>query len=133
MGVLCCGKMATVLGRVCSAVLKASKPATSAQILQNETSRALPALFTTRKDEYAAAAAAKKVAAGKVVAVIGAVVDVQVAEVFTGHAGKLVPLEETIKGFKKILAGEFDHIPEQAFYMVGPIEEVIEKAEKLAQ
>jgi len=57
----------------------------------------------------------------------------QVAEVFTGHAGKLVPLEETIKGFKKILAGELDHIPEQAFYMVGPIEEVYEKAEKLAQ
>merc|ERR1712080_80135 len=57
----------------------------------------------------------------------------QVAEVFTGHAGKLVPLEETIKGFKKILAGELDHIPEQAFYMVGPIEEVVEKAEKLAQ
>merc|ERR1712168_114339 len=57
----------------------------------------------------------------------------QVAEVFTGHAGKLVPLKDTIKGFKKILAGEFDHIPEQAFYMVGPIEEVIEKAEKLAQ
>jgi len=57
----------------------------------------------------------------------------QVAEVFTGHAGKLVPLEETIKGFKKILAGELDHIPEQAFYMVGPIEEVVEKAERLAQ
>merc|ERR1711931_282827 len=57
----------------------------------------------------------------------------QVAEVFTGHAGKFVTLQETIKGFKKILAGEFDHIPEQAFYMVGPIEEVIEKAEKLAQ
>merc|ERR1712080_493825 len=57
----------------------------------------------------------------------------QVAEVFTGHAGKLVPLEETIKGFKKILGGELDHIPEQAFYMVGPIEEVVEKAEKLAQ
>merc|ERR1712080_228300 len=57
----------------------------------------------------------------------------QVAEVFTGHAGKLVPLEETIKGFKKILGGELDRIPEQAFYMVGPIEEVVEKAEKLAQ
>merc|ERR1712066_535532 len=57
----------------------------------------------------------------------------QVAEIFTGHAGKLVPLESTIKGFKKILNGELDHIPEQAFYMVGPIEEVVEKAEKLAQ
>jgi len=57
----------------------------------------------------------------------------QVAEIFTGHAGKLVPLEATIKGFKKILNGELDHIPEQAFYMVGPIEEVVEKAEKLAQ
>merc|ERR1712080_730860 len=45
----------------------------------------------------------------------------QVAEIFTGHAGKLVPLESTIKGFKKILNGELDHIPEQAFYMVGPI------------
>jgi F-type H+-transporting ATPase subunit beta len=57
----------------------------------------------------------------------------QVAEVFTGHAGKLVPLEETIKGFKKILGGELDHIPEQAFYMVGPVEEVVEKAEQLAK
>merc|ERR1712080_577583 len=57
----------------------------------------------------------------------------QVAEIFTGHAGKLVPLESTIKGFKKILNGELDHIPEHAFYMVGPIEEVVEKAEKLAQ
>merc|ERR1712018_414418 len=53
----------------------------------------------------------------------------QVAEVFTGHAGKLVPLEETIKGLNKILGGELDHIPEQAFYMVGPIEEVVLKAE----
>ncbi|KAG5885841.1 hypothetical protein JTB14_032036 [Gonioctena quinquepunctata] len=57
----------------------------------------------------------------------------QVAEVFTGHAGKLVPLEETIKGFQKILAGDYDHLPEVAFYMVGPIEEVIQKAEKLAE
>ncbi|CAH1981645.1 unnamed protein product [Acanthoscelides obtectus] len=57
----------------------------------------------------------------------------QVAEVFTGHAGKLVPLEETIKGFKKILNGELDHLPEVAFYMVGPIEEVVQKAEKLAE
>lgn len=57
----------------------------------------------------------------------------QVAEVFTGHAGKLVPLEETIKGFQKILEGAYDHLPEVAFYMVGPIEEVIQKAEKLAE
>lgn len=57
----------------------------------------------------------------------------QVAEVFTGHAGKLVPLEETIKGFTKILQGELDHLPEVAFYMVGPIEEVVEKAERLAK
>uniref|UniRef100_A0A670HYY6 ATP synthase subunit beta n=1 Tax=Podarcis muralis TaxID=64176 RepID=A0A670HYY6_PODMU len=57
----------------------------------------------------------------------------QVAEVFTGHAGKLVPLKETIKGFKAILAGEYDHLPEQAFYLVGPIEEAVAKAEKLAE
>ncbi|XP_011881690.1 PREDICTED: ATP synthase subunit beta, mitochondrial-like [Vollenhovia emeryi] len=57
----------------------------------------------------------------------------QVAEVFTGHAGKLVPLQETIKGFQKILGGELDHLPEVAFYMVGPIEEVVTKAESLAK
>uniref|UniRef100_A0A3B3R428 H(+)-transporting two-sector ATPase n=1 Tax=Paramormyrops kingsleyae TaxID=1676925 RepID=A0A3B3R428_9TELE len=57
----------------------------------------------------------------------------QVAEVFTGHLGKLVPLKDTIKGFKSILAGEYDPLPEQAFYMVGPIEEVVQKAEKLAE
>lgn len=56
----------------------------------------------------------------------------QVAEVFTGHAGKFVPLTETIKGFKAILKGEYDHLPEVAFYMVGPIEEVAEKATRLA-
>lgn len=56
----------------------------------------------------------------------------QVAEVFTGTQGKLVPLKETIKGFKMILNGELDHLPEAAFYMVGPIEEVVQKAEKLA-
>ncbi|AOA57104.1 F0F1 ATP synthase subunit beta [Acinetobacter larvae] len=54
-----------------------------------------------------------------------------VAEVFTGAPGKLVPLKETIRGFKGILAGEYDHLPEQAFYMVGGIDEVIAKAEKL--
>lgn len=57
----------------------------------------------------------------------------QVAEVFTGHAGKLVPLAETIKGFTQILGGQYDHLPEVAFYMVGPIEEVVEKAERLAK
>jgi F-type H+/Na+-transporting ATPase subunit beta len=54
-----------------------------------------------------------------------------VAEVFTGSPGKYVPLKETIKAFKAILAGEYDHIPEQAFYMVGTIEEVVKKAESL--
>ena len=54
-----------------------------------------------------------------------------VAEVFTGSPGKYVPLKETIRGFKGILEGEFDHMPEQAFYMVGSIDEAIEKAKKL--
>jgi len=54
-----------------------------------------------------------------------------VAEVFTGAPGKYVPLKETIRGFKGILAGEYDHLPEQAFYMVGSIDEAIAKAEKL--
>ncbi len=54
-----------------------------------------------------------------------------VAEVFTGAPGKYVKLEETIKGFKMILAGELDELPEQAFYMVGSIEEAKAKAEKL--
>ncbi len=55
-----------------------------------------------------------------------------VAEVFTGSPGKLVKLESTIKGFDAICKGEYDHLPEAAFYMVGGIEEVIDKAEKLA-
>ena len=54
-----------------------------------------------------------------------------VAEVFTGSPGKLVDLESTIKGFDAICKGEYDKLPEAAFYMVGSIEEVIEKAEKL--
>ncbi len=54
-----------------------------------------------------------------------------VAEVFTGSPGKYVPLEETIKGFQMILNGEFDDLPEQAFYLVGSIEEAKQKAEKL--
>ena len=45
--------------------------------------------------------------------------------------GKYVPLKETIKGFKAIVAGEYDHLPEQAFYMVGGIEEAVEKAKTL--
>jgi F0F1-type ATP synthase beta subunit len=48
----------------------------------------------------------------------------KVAEVFTGHAGKLVTLEQTISGFKEILQGKYDHLPEIAFYMVGDISEV---------
>jgi len=51
-----------------------------------------------------------------------------VAEVFTGSPGKYVPLKETIRGFKMIISGELDHLPEQAFYMVGSIDEAIEKA-----
>ncbi|MEQ6340080.1 MAG: F0F1 ATP synthase subunit beta [Gammaproteobacteria bacterium] len=54
-----------------------------------------------------------------------------VAEVFTGSPGKYVSLKDTITGFKGIVSGEYDHLPEQAFYMVGTIEEAIEKAKKL--
>ncbi len=56
-----------------------------------------------------------------------------VAEVFTGSPGKLVDLDSTIKGFDAICKGEYDHLPESAFYMVGGIEEVVEKAEKLSK
>ncbi|MBO6521645.1 MAG: F0F1 ATP synthase subunit beta [Rhodospirillales bacterium] len=55
-----------------------------------------------------------------------------VAEVFTGTPGVLVSLEDTIKGFKGIVEGDYDHLPEAAFYMVGTIDEAIEKAKKLA-
>ncbi len=55
-----------------------------------------------------------------------------VAEVFTGSPGKLVSLKDTIRGFKGLCDGEYDHLPEAAFYMVGTIEEAIEKAKKLA-
>jgi F-type H+-transporting ATPase subunit beta len=55
-----------------------------------------------------------------------------VAEVFTGSPGKYVTLKETIRGFKMIVDGELDHLPEQAFYMVGGVEEAIEKAKKIA-
>ncbi|MGH8083369.1 MAG: F0F1 ATP synthase subunit beta [Lysobacter sp.] len=54
-----------------------------------------------------------------------------VAEVFTGAPGKYVSLKDTIRGFKGIVEGEYDHLPEQAFYMVGGIEEAVEKAKKM--
>ncbi len=54
-----------------------------------------------------------------------------VAEIFTGSPGKYVSLKETIAGFQGILAGQYDHLPEQAFYMVGSIDEAVEKAKKL--
>lgn len=54
-----------------------------------------------------------------------------VAEVFTGSPGKYVSLKDTISGFKAIVAGEYDHLPEQAFYMVGSIDEAVEKAKSL--
>ncbi|EIM25186.1 F0F1 ATP synthase subunit beta [Microvirga lotononidis] len=55
-----------------------------------------------------------------------------VAEVFTGSPGKLVALEDTIKGFKGLVEGQYDHLPEAAFYMVGTIDEAVEKAQRLA-
>jgi F-type H+-transporting ATPase subunit beta len=54
-----------------------------------------------------------------------------VAEVFTGQEGRYVPVKETVRGFSEILEGKWDHLPEQAFYMVGTIEEAAEKAEKI--
>jgi F-type H+-transporting ATPase subunit beta len=54
-----------------------------------------------------------------------------VAETFTGTPGRYVPLKETIAGFKEIIAGNMDHLPEQAFYMVGNLEEASQKAERL--
>ncbi len=56
-----------------------------------------------------------------------------VAEVFTGSPGVFVDLEDTIKGFQGLVAGEYDHLPEQAFYMVGTMEAAVEKAHKLAE
>jgi len=55
-----------------------------------------------------------------------------VAEVFTGSPGKLVALEDTIKGFRDLVEGKYDHLPEAAFYMVGTMEEAVEKAQKMA-
>ncbi len=56
-----------------------------------------------------------------------------VAEVFTGSPGVFVKLEDTIRGFKAIVNGDYDHLPEAAFYMVGTIEEAVAKGEKLAK
>jgi len=56
----------------------------------------------------------------------------EVAEVFTGHKGKLVDVKDTISGFEKIGKGEMDHLPEQAFYMVGPLAEAVQKADRIA-
>jgi F-type H+-transporting ATPase subunit beta len=56
-----------------------------------------------------------------------------VAAQFTGLEGKYVPLTETVRGFKEIVEGKHDDLPEQAFYMVGPIDEAVEKAERLRQ
>jgi len=55
-----------------------------------------------------------------------------VAEIFTGSPGIQVPLEDTVRSFKGLVEGEYDHLPEQAFYMVGGIDDVIEKAAKMA-
>jgi F-type H+-transporting ATPase subunit beta len=55
-----------------------------------------------------------------------------VAEVFTGSPGRFVELTDTIKGFRGLCEGKYDHLPEQAFYMVGTIEEAVEKGKKLA-
>ena len=54
------------------------------------------------------------------------------AEQFTGRPGAYVTLEDTVKGFKRIASGELDHVPEQAFYMAGGIEEVVKNAERMA-
>jgi F-type H+-transporting ATPase subunit beta len=56
-----------------------------------------------------------------------------VAETFTGKPGKYVKLEDTIRGFKEIVEGKYDDIPEQAFYMKGGVEEVVEEAKKMAE
>ena len=55
-----------------------------------------------------------------------------VAEVFTGISVKFVAIEDTVRSFTAIVAGEYDHLPEAAFYMVGAIEEAVEKAQRLA-
>jgi F-type H+-transporting ATPase subunit beta len=55
-----------------------------------------------------------------------------VAEVFTGLPGVFVKLEDTVRSFKAVVNGEYDHLPEQAFYMVGTIEDAVAKAQKMA-
>jgi len=57
----------------------------------------------------------------------------QVAQVFTGYEGKLVPLKDTVRSFREILSGAHDNLPESAFYMAGTIEDVKAKAEQLAK
>ena len=54
-----------------------------------------------------------------------------VAEAFTGQEGRYVSIKETVRGFREILDGKHDELPEQAFYMVGTIDEVVETAEKM--
>ncbi len=54
-----------------------------------------------------------------------------VAETFTGTAGRYVKIEDTVQSFERVISGEFDHLPEQAFYMVGGIDEVVARAEEL--
>lgn len=54
-----------------------------------------------------------------------------VAEVFTGSPGKFVAIEDTVRGFRDLIKGKYDDVPESAFYMVGSIEEALEKAEKM--
>ncbi len=54
-----------------------------------------------------------------------------VAEQFTGFSGKYVPIADTVRSFREIVDGKYDHLPEQAFYMVGTIEEAVEKAERM--
>ncbi|MFM7350153.1 MAG: F0F1 ATP synthase subunit beta, partial [Erythrobacter sp.] len=56
-----------------------------------------------------------------------------VAEVFTGLSGVFVQIEDTVKGFKAVVDGEYDHLPEPAFYMVGGIDQAVEKAKKMAE
>ena len=56
-----------------------------------------------------------------------------VAEAFTGQPGRYVPVKETVRGFKEILEGKHDHLPENAFYMVGTIDEAVKRAEALAK
>jgi F-type H+-transporting ATPase subunit beta len=54
-----------------------------------------------------------------------------VAEIFTGFPGVIVPIADTVRSFKAIVAGEYDHLPEAAFYMVGTIEDAVKKAESM--